>query len=85
MVDINENQSLYGPKVLEKLKLKFQRSFKQKIIYLLRKMQTIVNVKTLNLRKQNFCPERKSTLFVKINLCNVLRKRNFILSSIIFT
>ena len=85
MVDINENQSLYGPKVLEKLKLKFQRSFKQKIIYLLPKMQTIVNVKTLNLRKQNFCPECKSTLFVKINLCNVLRKRNFILSSIIFT
>ena len=54
MVCINENWFFYGPKVLEKLKLRFWRSFNQKNIYLLRKMQTILNVKTLNLRKQIF-------------------------------
>ena len=49
MVDIHENWSFYGPKVLEKLK--FWRSFIQKNIYLLRKIETILNVKTLNSRK----------------------------------
>ena len=47
-------------------------------------MQTILNVKTLNLRKQIFCPECESTSFVKINLRKILRKSNFILLSIIF-
>ena len=31
-------------------------------------MQTIVNVKTLNLRKQFFCQECESASFVKTNL-----------------
>ena len=31
-------------------------------------MQTILNVKTLNLQKQIFCQECESTSFVKINL-----------------
>ena len=50
-------------------------------------MQTILNVKTLNSRKQIFCPECESTLFVKIvhkNLRKILRKNKFILLSIIF-
>ena len=67
-----------------KLKLKFWSSFKQKNIYSLRKMQTVLNVKTLNSRKQVFCPEYESTLFVKINLDKFLRKSNFIILSIIF-
>ena len=33
MVYIHENWFLYGPKVLEKLKLKFWRSFNQKNIF----------------------------------------------------
>ena len=36
-------------------------------------MQLILNVKTLNSRKQIFCPECESTSFVKINL-----RKNFI-------
>ena len=51
-----------------KLKLKFWRSFNQKNIYLLRKMQTILNIKTLNSRKNSFCPDCESTSFVKINI-----------------
>ena len=47
-------------------------------------MQTTSNVKTLNSRKQIFCPESESTSFVKINLRKILRKSNFILLSIIF-
>ena len=39
-----------------------------KNVYLLRKMQTILNVKTVNSRKQIFCQECESTLFVKTNL-----------------
>ena len=77
-----EYWSLYGPKVLEELK--FWRPFNQKIIYLLRNMQKILNVKTLNLRKRIFCLECESTLFVKINLSKILKKSNFILLSTIF-
>ena len=47
-------------------------------------MQTILNVKTLNSRKEFFYPECESTSFGKINLRKVLRKSNFILLSIIF-
>ena len=77
---------IYGPKVLEKLKikLKFWMSFNQKNIYLIRKMQTILNFKALNSRKQIFCSESGSTSFVKINLRKILRKNNFIIFSIIF-
>ena len=81
MVYIHENWSLYGPKVLEKLQLKFWRSFKQKIS---QKMQKILNVKTLNSWKQVFCPECESNSFVKINLRKILRKSNFILLSVMF-
>ena len=42
-------------------------------------MKTILNVKTMNLRKEIFCPECESTSFVKINLRKVLKKSNFIL------
>ena len=45
MVYIHENWSLFGPKVVEKFKLKFWRSFNQKNVYLLRKIQTILNFK----------------------------------------
>ena len=61
MVYIQKNWSLYGPKVLEKLKLTFWRSINYKNIYLLRKMQTISNVKTLNSQIQIFCPECENT------------------------
>ena len=64
--------------------VKVLKVFNQKNIYLLRNMQKILNVETLNLRKQNFCPECESTLFVKINLSKILRKSNFILLFIIF-
>ena len=37
-------------------------------MYLLRKMQTMLNVKTLNFQKQIFCKECESTSFAKINL-----------------
>ena len=47
-------------------------------------MQKILNVKTLNSRKQIFCPECESNSFEKINLRKILRKSNFILLSIIF-
>ena len=47
-------------------------------------MQTILNVKTLNLQKEISCPEWESASFVKINLRKILRKSNFILLSIIF-
>ena len=75
---------LYMVQVLEKLKLKFWGSFNEKNIYLLRKMDKILNVKTLNLRKQIFWPECESTSFVKVNLRKMLRKSNFILLCIIF-
>ena len=42
-------------------------------------MKTILNVETMNLRKEIFCPECESTSFVKINLRKVLKKSNFIL------
>ena len=64
--------------------VKVLKVFNQKKIYLLRKMQKILNVTTLNLRKQICCPEYESTLFVKINLSKILRKGNFIPLSIIF-
>ena len=82
MVYTIENWSLYGPKNIGEVKV--LKVFNQKNIYLLRNMQKILNVKTLNLRKQNFCPECESTLFVKINLSKILRKSNFILLFIIF-
>ena len=50
---MHENGSLNGQKVLQKIK--FWRSFNQKHIYLLQKMQTILNIKTFNSRKQVFC------------------------------
>ena len=84
MVYTLEYWSLYDPKVLEKLKFKFWRSFNQKNISSLQKLQNILNVKTLNSRKQIFCPECESTSFVKINLRKILRTSNFILLSIIF-
>ena len=76
MVYIQENWSLYGRKVLQKLKLKlkFWRSFNLKNIHLLRKMQTILNVQTLNWQKQIFCPECENPSFVKINQRKILRK-----------
>ena len=83
MVYIHENWSLYGPKVLKKLKLRFWRSFNQKNTDLLRKIQTVLNGKTLNSRKQIFCPEYTNTSLVKINLHKILRKINFVLLSII--
>ena len=52
MLYINENWFLYSPKVLNKLKLKFWRSFNQKNIYLLRKVQSVLNIKTLNSQKK---------------------------------
>ena len=58
--------------------------FNQKNIYLLRKMQKILIVKILNLRKQICCPECESTLFVKMNLRQILKRGNFILLFIIF-
>ena len=64
--------------------VKVLKVFSQKKIYLLRKMQKILNVTTQNLRKQIFCPEYESTLIVKINLSKILRKSNFIPLSIIF-
>ena len=64
--------------------VKVLKVFNQKSIYLLRKMQKLLNVTTSNLRKQIFCPEYESTLFVKINLSKILRKNNFILLSILF-
>ena len=64
--------------------VKVLKVFNQKKIYLLRKMQKILNVTTMNLRKQIFCPEYESTLFAKINLSKILRKSNFIPLSIIF-
>ena len=47
-------------------------------------MQTILNVNTLNSRKEIFCPECESTSFVKINLRKILELSNFILLSVIF-
>ena len=70
------SKSIGGVKVL--------KVFNQKSIYLLRKMQKLLNVTTLNLRKHIFCPEYESTLFVKINLSKILRKNNFILLSVLF-
>ena len=37
-------------------------------------MQKIFNVKTLNSRKQIFCPECESNSFEKLNLRKILRK-----------
>ena len=47
-------------------------------------MQTNLNVKTLNLLKQIFCPECASTSFVKTNPRKILRKSIFIILSIKF-
>ena len=47
-------------------------------------MQTILNVKTLNSRKQIFCPECEISSFIKINLHKTLMKSNCILLSVIF-
>ena len=47
-------------------------------------MQTVLNVKTLDLPKQTFCLECENASLVEINLRKILRKSNFILLSIIF-
>ena len=39
-------------------------------------MQTILNVKALNSRKEIFCPESESTSFIKKHLPKILRKSN---------
>ena len=67
-----------------KLKLKFWKSFNQKNVYLLQKMQIILKFKTLNSRKQIFCPKSERATLVKINQHKILRKSNFILLSIAF-